>query len=130
SPHRQIDRRALDHFIEVHVPAIAAGISCPRSSRCRRRRRRHTPQHGPQRHRIILQVLRRLFHRRHTARRMQVPSHTFSCILHFHRSEEHTSELQSLRHLVCRLLLEKKKKNTIIQTNNQQTHSIHSLFYI
>src|SRR5258705_8636189 len=28
------------------------------------------------------------------------------------RSEEHTSELQSLRHLVCRLLLEKKKKHT------------------
>src|SRR5205814_10410303 len=27
------------------------------------------------------------------------------------RSEEHTSELQSLRHLVCRLLLEKKNKN-------------------
>src|SRR5258708_35766824 len=29
-----------------------------------------------------------------------------------HRSEEHTSELQSPDHLVCRLLLEKKKKNT------------------
>src|SRR5438045_5405571 len=29
------------------------------------------------------------------------------------RSEEHTSELQSLRHLVCRLLLEKKKEETI-----------------
>src|SRR5262245_64708273 len=28
--------------------------------------------------------------------------------LHSVRSEEHTSELQSLRHLVCRLLLEKK----------------------
>src|SRR5947199_2616140 len=28
------------------------------------------------------------------------------------RSEEHTSELQSLRHLVCRLLLEKKKDQT------------------
>src|SRR5262245_64638066 len=28
---------------------------------------------------------------------------------YIHRSEEHTSELQSLRHLVCRLLLEKKK---------------------
>src|SRR5437899_8619922 len=27
------------------------------------------------------------------------------------RSEEHTSELQSLRHLVCRLLLEKKNKH-------------------
>src|SRR6476619_8037162 len=29
------------------------------------------------------------------------------------RSEEHTSELQSLTNLVCRLLLEKKKKQTI-----------------
>src|SRR5947208_9325543 len=29
----------------------------------------------------------------------------------FFRSEEHTSELQSPDHLVCRLLLEKKKKN-------------------
>src|SRR6266550_6245076 len=29
-----------------------------------------------------------------------------------HRSEEHTSELQSRLHLVCRLLLEKKKKKT------------------
>src|SRR5262245_62641679 len=33
------------------------------------------------------------------------------------RSEEHTSELQSLRHLVCRLLLEKKKQN---KTHNEQ----------
>src|SRR5205814_4135072 len=34
------------------------------------------------------------------------------------RSEEHTSELQSLRHLVCRLLLEKKKqKKTQININ-------------
>src|SRR2546422_2442947 len=31
------------------------------------------------------------------------------------RSEEHTSELQSRLHLVCRLLLEKKKKNTTKQ---------------
>src|SRR5438309_8357266 len=31
------------------------------------------------------------------------------------RSEEHTSELQSQFHLVCRLLLEKKKKKTTIQ---------------
>src|SRR5262245_63651929 len=34
------------------------------------------------------------------------------------RSEEHTSELQSLRHLVCRLLLEKKKKKTHHQKYN------------
>src|SRR2546422_3976307 len=31
----------------------------------------------------------------------------------FARSEEHTSELQSRLHIVCRLLLEKKKKNKI-----------------
>src|SRR3712207_8996632 len=34
----------------------------------------------------------------------------------FPRSEEHTSELQSRQYLVCRLLLEKKKKNTKIHT--------------
>src|SRR3712207_8033739 len=34
------------------------------------------------------------------------------------RSEEHTSELQSRQYLVCRLLLEKKKK-----TQNEQAHS-------
>src|SRR5256885_3113759 len=33
-----------------------------------------------------------------------------------HRSEEHTSELQSPCNLVCRLLLEKKKKNSRILT--------------
>src|SRR5687767_15714016 len=32
---------------------------------------------------------------------------------HRQRSEEHTSELQSLAYLVCRLLLEKKKRNTV-----------------
>src|SRR2546422_3620620 len=35
------------------------------------------------------------------------------------RSEEHTSELQSRLHLVCRLLLEKKKK---IKSNNFSTY--------
>src|SRR5258705_1485269 len=39
------------------------------------------------------------------------------------RSEEHTSELQSLRHLVCRLLLEKKKNNEII-TNMLPSHTL------
>src|SRR5258707_10924960 len=33
---------------------------------------------------------------------------------HEFRSEEHTSELQSRQYLVCRLLLEKKKKKTYI----------------
>src|SRR3712207_8474489 len=34
------------------------------------------------------------------------------CRVHLRRSEEHTSELQSRQYLVCRLLLEKKKKPT------------------
>src|SRR2546422_5263530 len=39
------------------------------------------------------------------------------------RSEEHTSELQSRLHLVCRLLLEKKKKkHTINTTRSSQPH--------
>src|SRR5438552_14951536 len=38
------------------------------------------------------------------------------------RSEEHTSELQSPDHLVCRLLLEKKKPNPV-HTPNQQISS-------
>src|SRR5690348_17658762 len=35
------------------------------------------------------------------------------------RSEEHTSELQSPVHLVCRLLLEKKKKKTTISSTHK-----------
>src|SRR5205814_10469104 len=38
------------------------------------------------------------------------------------RSEEHTSELQSLRHLVCRLLLEKKKKKKKKKHTKSNTH--------
>src|SRR5438876_5291446 len=44
-----------------------------------------------------------------------------------HRSEEHTSELQSPVHLVCRLLLEKKKKkknNKKIKKKKQNKHTI------
>src|SRR5215471_21859972 len=50
-----------------------------------------------------------------------------------HRSEEHTSELQSRRDIVCHLLLEKKKKNKItykllkkkkIKKNNNNKKSI------
>src|SRR2546427_6799977 len=41
-----------------------------------------------------------------------------------HRSEEHTSELQSQSNLVCRLLLEKKKKKeTHILTHEQDRHT-------
>src|SRR5689334_23726050 len=43
------------------------------------------------------------------------------------RSEEHTSELQSQFHLVCRLLLEKKKNNTTYTYNiKSQSKSHHT----
>src|SRR5437899_6809378 len=47
-------------------------------------------------------------------RRIPLPEH-LGGPRHPLRSEEHTSELQSLRHLVCRLLLEKKKKKKKIK---------------
>src|SRR5947199_5356997 len=39
------------------------------------------------------------------------------------RSEEHTYELQSLRHLVCRLLLEKKKKKKKKKKKNKKKNN-------
>src|SRR2546422_3997583 len=50
------------------------------------------------------------FVRRLSDYRLQV--HVILLVRRALRSEEHTSELQSRLHLVCRLLLEKKKKNT------------------
>src|SRR5258708_18091761 len=47
-----------------------------------------------------------------------ISSSAFRC-----RSEEHTSELQSPDHLVCRLLLEKKKKTT------NKTHLVETTAY-
>src|SRR5258707_4089873 len=46
-------------------------------------------------------------------------------VRHPGRSEEHTSELQSRQYLVCRLLLEKKKKNTKTSINKYiETHRV------
>src|ERR1039458_1362275 len=41
------------------------------------------------------------------------------------RSEEHTSELQSLRHIVCRLLLEKKKNRLVVSAALMPTSGHH-----
>src|SRR5262245_66600493 len=46
-------------------------------------------------------------HRQHAIPQRRAGAHILA-----NRSEEHTSELQSLRHIVCRLLLEKKKTTT------------------
>src|SRR5256885_3997430 len=45
------------------------------------------------------------------------------------RSEEHTSELQSPCNLVCRLLLEKKKCDSVLSRRAIQTSSAHSRCY-
>src|SRR2546425_8775092 len=53
------------------------------------------------------------------------PAERLLATQHVRRSEEHTSELQSLAYLVCRLLLEKKKNNmpefTIEDTERQRS---------
>src|SRR5258708_23038533 len=46
-------------------------------------------------------------------REVREPKSAWSAGLGYERSEEHTSELQSPDHLVCRLLLEKKKKTPL-----------------
>src|SRR3712207_8927092 len=46
------------------------------------------------------------------ATRRGLHEHHIVTAVHVARSEEHTSELQSRQYLVCRLLLEKKKKST------------------
>src|ERR1039458_10630852 len=51
------------------------------------------------------------------ATRLSRGTEDFKVIAVYDRSEEHTSELQSLRHLVCRLLLEKKQLNSVQTTS-------------
>src|SRR5262245_62303064 len=60
-------------------------------------------------------------HPRPLARREHVDRRPYRVGVDVLRSEEHTSELQSLRHLVCRLLLEKKKKKKT-QTKQRRQH--------
>src|SRR2546425_2709298 len=60
---------------------------------------------GPRAHRHLLRAVIRCHHRDGVVR----------------RSEEHTSELQSLAYLVCRLLLEKKKKNNKKETRHKNS---------
>src|SRR5258705_8994663 len=44
-----------------------------------------------------------------------------------YRSEEHTSELQSLRHLVCRLLLEKKIRQSLHRFGERAVRKLHDV---
>src|ERR1035438_10606913 len=66
-------------------------------------------------------------HARPRARRGRAcPAHSPETTKLARRSEEHTSELQSLRHLVCRLLLEKKKNCRMLEVTNKEIYSCNS----
>src|SRR2546422_7628128 len=56
--------------------------------------------------------------------RVKVPAGGYRLPKAEERSEEHTSELQSRLHLVCRLLLEKKKKKTQDSRTRRAAHII------
>src|SRR2546422_1707849 len=61
--------------------------------------------------------------RRRARSRLRAPSPAPAVETALVRSEEHTSELQSRLHLVCRLLLEKKKKNQHLY-NTSSSHEL------
>src|SRR5438445_7155698 len=83
-----------------------------------RSRRRHTRKHQHhQRAHIPKQ-------RQSRCQTREVPAAALSLL--WNRSEEHTSELQSRQYLVCRLLLEKKKKKTTISISIK-TVNIHEI---
>src|SRR2546425_9025237 len=76
--------------------------------------RSRTLDHGPDHHRGARRQGRRRAGGRREERRIRDPpardgGRPLPAVL---RSEEHTSELQSLAYLVCRLLLEKKKEDS------------------
>src|SRR5258708_30323046 len=62
----------------------------------------------------------------HPGRKPSPSEKLTSCFLKTLRSEEHTSELQSPDHLVCRLLLEKKKKQNTVH-NHPPPHTLSTL---
>src|SRR2546422_545542 len=84
----------------------ASPPSIPLSAPCSRNGRRTKPLVAPTRRMMAISRLRCS-----TAMRIVVPMMMIATVANAApRSEEHTSELQSRLHLVCRLLLEKKKK--------------------
>src|SRR5690554_7501699 len=97
-------------------PRTPLGTLRPRHDRPPGHRRPGTPQ------RVLVRGRRR-GHRRSPRAHFHPPRRTVETAerTQVSRSEEHTSELQSRPHLVCRLLLEKKKINLLILTEQQYT---------
>src|SRR2546422_3367249 len=64
-------------------------------------------------------------HLLHDVVELEGPGEDVRELLQGERSEEHTSELQSRLHLVCRLLLEKKKKKNL-KLKETIVHTVHA----
>src|SRR2546425_9764164 len=79
------------YTLSLHDALPICAYAVPRATNRRSSKRPCLPYSAPR------------FHRRRACDRASAP------VAHNKRSEEHTSELQSLAYLVCRLLLEKKK---------------------
>src|SRR5258708_25696684 len=78
-----------------------------------------------------------LFRSRTTRKFCAKGAHVFTVWIWNRRSEEHTSELQSPDHLVCRLLLEKKKRKKMpverhtdprMSTTGRKSLSTHTMY--
>src|SRR2546423_10900318 len=70
-----------------------------------------------------LEHARHLMNKNHIRHLPVIDNYSLIGVISIRRSEEHTSELQSLAYLVCRLLLEKKKKKKL------RIYSTHNLYY-
>src|SRR2546422_5502598 len=86
-----------------------------------RERQAARPDHRPGNHALQVERHRALGYRRGGVRLSTGPREGKGKAVSALRSEEHTSELQSRLHLVCRLLLEKKKKETIAYKTPSET---------
>src|SRR3712207_8572766 len=96
---RRPPRSTLFPYTTLFRSGVAVEVAQERVARRVRGRPRVGPQRGPQ-------------HEGHPgAPRSEVRGRQRDAPARAGRSEEHTSELQSRQYLVCRLLLEKKKKN-------------------
>src|SRR6266850_5511026 len=82
NPDRQIDRRAIDDFIEVHVSAVAAGVASTWRGLCNPWSNRNATQHRPQRNRVVRQMFRRFFRSRHAVFPIEMPAHVLESVLH------------------------------------------------
>src|SRR5438093_5701015 len=93
----------------VAIPRVGAPRGC-RASRTARSTRRRSLRTFLWHHRCNAGPREAMMRRRSPGTRAQPTRRQQRRIVVLARSEEHTSELQSLTNLVCRLLLEKKKK--------------------